>query len=480
MKEKRLITMSLLSLLLFNVGCSQIVDPKVKNNSEKMVKDDVTMDSGTQYRQRLQLLKKFKQNIHMPFIFNGEMKKGSCEVKHYDEDTKGYYDKDTNTICKQKEIQQEVAVSNSCQDGFGLMATQTVEITENNQTIKTLYQCENKNEKQTEPVIMHHSLEDERYISVLPITNQSGKKNLPTNFDLMIKNAINTIGQNYTLIEVTKKPKSGEYRIEGAITGLDAILNVNDNLGGQLYQTGGAKANLVGGINYNMDVKALSMDFIVKKYNGNLERWEYITNISTSNKILVKKSKKDNTFRFAFFGAGFQAGTIISKSNGLSQVSRALIESSLVELLAKLDDLPYWSFLPNRFRKYTFAESNWKEKLRENYREYLSDNYLKEYYKDNFVRELIENYFPNVNIASFKKKEGLKRLIRKYKNSFIDSNNEMNEDDLMSNFSSDDVDANLIVHLLERVPNKLVAEMTNLNANKPRENNKMIYKGVAK
>ena len=450
MKEKKLITISLLSILLFNVGCSKL-DPKVKKDIDNKVKYDIVMDSGSQYRQRLQLLKKFKKNIPMPFV-DGVLQEGGCEKKNYDADTQ--------TICKEQKIPQEIETSNSCEDSFGLMATKTIEVTENNQTIRTLYQCKNKNKKKTKDILKHYFLKDKRYISVSPITNQSGKKNLPTNFDLMIKNTINTIGQNYTLIEATKTPKGGEYRIEGAITGLDSILNVNDNLGGQLYQTGGAKANLVGGKNNNIDVKSLSMDFIVKKYNSILKRWEYIPNISTSNQILVSKSKTDNTFRFALLGAGIQAGTIISKSNGLSHVSRALMESSLIELLAKLDDLPYWSFLPNRWKHYTFPEENWKNKLLENYKENLSDPYLSFYFKEIFVKNLLENYYHT--------KMELKDLIRRYKDEYIDD-----EDINKVGFHNNEVDATLIVHLLERVPNKLVTERT--AKEKPKETNEIIY-----
>ena len=448
MKKKELIAIGLVSISLFTTGCSQ--KSVELEDAEKMAKANVTLDSGTQYRQRLHLLKKFKSKIVLPFINNEGWQDGGCK--------KVGYDKETLKICTEKNTTKIIKEKNSCKHAvWGLQQGITFVDVQNdgNTTTTTKYTCVNK-DKGIEKEVKHHYIsEDIRYISVAPIVNKSGKKDLPTNLDLIVKNTLNTIGENYILIDVTKNPKHGEYRIEGAITGLDTTYNQNNNIGGQLYQTGGARGNLDANHNNNSNVKELSMDFIIKKYDSSLKRWKYVENVSTSKQIKLLTRDKSNNFIFGLLGGGIRLGNMISKSNGISHISRALIESSLIELLAKIDDLPYWSFLPNTFKHYTYAEANWKNQLLDVYKKRLREDVLKKYYTEHFVPQLLSSYYgddDNDNV--------LKERIERYKKENIER--------FRGNYNGK-VDENLIVDLLERVPNKLVTAITPSQELKPKD-----------
>ena len=447
MKKKELIAISLVSISLFTTGCSQ--KSVELENAEKMAKANVTLDSGTQYRQRLHLLKKFKSKIVLPFINNEGWQNGKCK--------KVGYDKETFKLCTERESIEIIKENNTCKDEIkGLKQGVTfVEVQDDGKTKTTRYKCVNKDEGIEKKVPQHYINEDIRYISVYPIVNKSGKKDLPTNLDLIVKNTLNTVGENYILIEATKNPKNGEYRIEGAITGLDTTYNQNNNIGGQLYQTGGARGNLDANHNSNSNITELSMDFIISKYDSRLKKWKYLENVSTSKQIKLLKIDKSNNFIFGLLGGGIRLGNMISKSNGISHISRALIESSLIELLAKIDDLPYWSFLPNTFKYYTYAEANWKNQLLDVYKKRLREDVLKKYYTEHFVPQLLSSYYgddDNDNV--------LKERIERYKKENIER--------FRGNYNGK-VDENLIVDLLERVPNKLVTAITPSQELKPKD-----------
>ena len=436
MKNKKIITISLVSILLLSVGCSQH-NVKLENDTRE-AEAKIIKDSSSIYRTRLQSLKNFKRKIDMPFIIS-KWEDGSCMESKYQ---KGY-NKDKKVICVETKEKRAVPVENSCEDGNGLKkAQEIIEFTENNQNVKMVYSCINTNKKDTKEVTVHAISKDVRYISVGSIVNKSGKESLPTNLDLIVKNTINTIGENYVLIEATNHPKKGEYRIEGAITGFDLSSNKNGNAGGQVYQTGGARGNLQVNSNDNVNIKNLSMDFIIKKYDSELKRWKYVRNVSTSKQIKRIEKQQGNTFTIGLLGGGVSFGNMISTSSGISNVSRVLIENSMVELLAKLDDLPYWSFLPNYNNHYTDEEANWKDKLEYQYDKKIKKKSRSGYYSETFVEQLLNNYYPNKNKTP-------NELIKDYKSDFEFFGDQ-----------SDKVSGKFIVHLLQNVVSKLVQEDT--------------------
>ena len=425
MKHKKIITMGLFSVLVLNMGCSQ-KSTKLEEEMKKSAQELRVKESMSKYRQRLHLLGRFKQKVPMPNIDNNGLVDGKCSDEDKNTDRKQCFDKNITLTIKH----------NSCEDLNGSIKQKTkITSIEGNNTIITTYTCINKSQDTEKKIIPKHIIyEDIRYISVANIVNKSGKKDLPENLDIIVKNTINTISNNYKLIDIGNEPKANEYRIEGAITGFDNRYSRTNSINGNAYRTQGKEYNLESEHEQGNTLVELSMDFIIKKYNAKYKRWEYIPNVSTSKKIFLLKTDKGFSFTFGLLGGGLSLGNSINESMGISMVTRALIENSMVELLARLDDLPYWSFLPIT-TKYTEEEKNWKNQL---IKHYTRDIKQRKQYHERLVENLLNIFYPNrtndslsSKIISYKKKFGF---------AFID----------------DKIDAKLVVHLLETIPKQLI------------------------
>lgn len=448
MKKKQII--SILIIGIFGVGCTQQPSKEVQK-ADLSAKNEDTKAIETNYRQRLQLLNSFKKKVPMPFTNNDGKKDGNCP-------------KDFNTsnqICLDR-LEDKIIEKNSCEDAIGLKQLTIYRTTiENNQTQETTYACANSIKTTKETIQKHKIYKDKRYISVDDIINKSGKDKLPTNLDLIVKNTINTIGKNYILIDVTDSPRDNEYRIEGAITGFDETYVKSNSHDKNVYGTTSKKEfNTELASEKGTSVAELSMEFILKKYNGDLHRWEYVRNVSTSRKAILLKKETGYSFTFALLGGGFNFSDNENFSNGVYHISKYLIESSMVELLARLDDLPYWSFLPTS-TNYTDTEKNWRNELiltyasKLNYRNIKDYKALGEYYANHFIKNLLNIYD--------EEKKPLSQKILDYKKHYYK--------DFSGTLNNKKVDETLIVHLLEHTPDILLQSINRKSQKaKPRIN----------
>jgi len=197
MKKKQIITMGIFLIGIFSSGCTQHLSKEVIEASQS-ASNEVTVDVETNYRQRLQLLNNFKRKVPMPFTNNNGKKDNNC--------TEGA---NTNTqICLNTD-EEIITLKNSCEDSIGLLQQLVFrDELDNNETQVQTYTCLNSSEeKDVKKIDKHEIYTDKRYISIAEITNKSGKDKLPTNLDMIVKNTINTIGENYVLIDVSDAPK---------------------------------------------------------------------------------------------------------------------------------------------------------------------------------------------------------------------------------------------------------------------------------
>ena len=254
---------------------------------------------------------------------------------------------------------------------------------------------------------------------------------MPTNIDTLVKNSINNISGNYVLVD-SENIRNNEYRIEGAITGFDTPYERSNSMSENLYGgKGRGEFDIGGGNSDGMVLADLSIDFIMKKYNKNLESWEYVKNVSTSKKIKLLKTSKGYAFSFGVMGGGISLSESVSRTNGLAFITRALVERSILELLGKLDDLPYWSFLPNASKN---VDENWNQLLVEHYRKSIPAN--KSYYQT-LTENLLNVWSPREK--GFLLAPRIEKYKRYYSTSFIGNINE-------------EIDETLIVHLLNKIP----------------------------
>lgn len=461
--KKKVIKISLLSILLFNMGCLSKHDKLTEERGNEKSKKHIVEDMDSRYRERLHLLKMFTTKVPMSFTINSNgFSKKSCKEKEYKANE--FNDK-KNAICIEKIVKKSIVKGNSCKkSGFVTEKKESISFDENYNRIKTIYNCVNTVKPQVENTTEHIIAENVRYISVAPITNKSGKKALPKNLDLVVQNAINTIGENYVLINLTRTPRHNEYRLEGAIVGFDTLYNRSNTVDGSMYEPEGKKINLASDFGSNTAIKELTIDFILKKYDNSLKIWKYVKDVSTSKKITLMDNKDKKKFTFGLVGGGITLGRITTKSPSFSAVSRILIENSIVELLAKLDYLPYKNFLP-----IPPIEQNkkdfWKEKMLVSYEDKLNlpltGKYVSNYYKHEFIIKLLNMYDRKklkLSYAEIVNDENLNDKIILYKDIKKEEKKEKYVKFKLGKKSNSTVDANLIVNLLEDVSSRFISD----------------------
>lgn len=415
---------STISILLLILGCSNKID-RVEKDGKISARENRVSDAVSPYRYNLRLLGKFKEKVPMANVIQ-ETASGKCKIE-------GVYNDGKERCISISTLKTEYKKS-KCINGNQVKTEEVIENKLNKNTvIKTYYQCiDNKEEKsQKKKVEQHLILKDKRYISVSRIINKSASKKLPTNIDTLVKNSINNISSNYVLVD-SENIRNNEYRIEGAITGFDTPYERSNSMSENLYGGKGRGEFDIGGGNDDSIVLAdLSIDFIMKKYNKGLESWEYVKNVSTSKKIKLLKTSKGYSFSFGVMGGGISLSESVSTTNGLAFITRALVERSILELLGKLDDLPYWSFLPNASQN---IDENWNQLLEEHYRKSIPDN--KSYY-ETLTKNLLNVWNPREKNSLLTSR--IKDYKKYYSTSFIGQVNE-------------EIDEIFIVHLLNRIP----------------------------
>jgi len=69
--------------------------------------------------------------------------------------------------------------------------------------------------------------------------------------------------------------------------------------------------------------------------------------IQTQNSIILYKNDKSREFGFSIFGNGLGFNGSVSLNQGKHEALRLLVEFSILELIGKYYNIPYWKLLPN-------------------------------------------------------------------------------------------------------------------------------------
>ena len=137
------------------------------------------------------------------------------------------------------------------------------------------------------------------------------------------------------LIGVTNDILIPNYYIRGAITQLDAGV-ANDRVGGGIAIPQGAI-----GVNRDQLVSVVSMDLNM----GDIVTRQIISGIQATNSIAIVRKGQGADFDGQIGKVGLFFNVSMDRSEGPHASVRTLIELSLIEVLGKLTQVPYWKCL---------------------------------------------------------------------------------------------------------------------------------------
>ncbi|MFA6101939.1 MAG: hypothetical protein WCV67_02105 [Victivallaceae bacterium] len=189
------------------------------------------------------------------------------------------------------------------------------------------------------------------------IKNETAEKDLPDSVSGMLSSAVNKIGNtvvyvpydpNYVINETTTggdiKRALPKIVIAGGITEFDKELiekkrelkskaNVGDNLGSNYNYDGGA------GYKAASAISRMTLDLQLMEY----QTQTYLSGVQTINSINLRKTELGWSVGFFFEGNGFTFDYSLNKKQGKYQALRLLVDLSVLEVLGKYFDVPYWT-----------------------------------------------------------------------------------------------------------------------------------------
>jgi len=189
-----------------------------------------------------------------------------------------------------------------------------------------------------------------RYFSVGAITNKTADSKLQgLELSNYVKTALANVGDDYRVLDSDSRDQNLDisYHIAGAITGFETTYKKGDSkrisaYGGQSHGEFDANADNRNGEEYT----EITLDLFVSK-NDEGTGWRIVPKVTSSTKLILQKNEATGGFSLSILGTGFSFSQNIEAGNNLAYATRLLVEKSLVELLAKLDDLPYAGFEPD-------------------------------------------------------------------------------------------------------------------------------------
>ena len=201
------------------------------------------------------------------------------------------------------------------------------------------------------------------YIQSKPIENVSGAGGLPSDLSQMIISAVNKIGKpiyyvpfdpRYIALEVetggSMTRNLPKYVIAGGITEYDKNIKssssgVNADAEGKMY---GSEFDSSAEASKNNSLSRLSLDLHLLDYQNQT----MVPGTQTINTIEVKTMSKRGSFNFFIFGSGVGFNGEVSRKQGVHAALRILVESSVLQLLAREAGLPYWKITGGKVDPY--------------------------------------------------------------------------------------------------------------------------------
>ncbi|OGV50344.1 MAG: hypothetical protein A2017_15360 [Lentisphaerae bacterium GWF2_44_16] len=194
------------------------------------------------------------------------------------------------------------------------------------------------------------------------ISNQTAEKELPDDVSRMLISAVNKIGKrivyipydpNYVLNEANTGGNIAralpQIVLAGGITEFDKdLIEKGRELKTEVsIQKGdfGSKYNHDGGAGYNAEegVSRITLDLQLMNYKTQT----YMSGIQSINSVNIRKTKLGWGIGYYFQGSGMSFQYSLQKKQGKYHALRLLVELSVLEVMGKYVDLPYWKCIPD-------------------------------------------------------------------------------------------------------------------------------------
>jgi len=180
-------------------------------------------------------------------------------------------------------------------------------------------------------------------LAIMPVENKTaaiGK--LPNDITIMVKSAINEIGDKVHVFQYSDQVLNDVkklYLVEGAITEFDTTNKTKRGFNAGLHGGGGrGEYDGDGSSDADDSISNMTIDFnLIDAATG-----AYVPKVHTSNSIKIIKKSASNDFGFSILGSGFGLSASASKSQGVHSAIRLLVDLSMVELIGKFREYPYW------------------------------------------------------------------------------------------------------------------------------------------
>ena len=206
-------------------------------------------------------------------------------------------------------------------------------------------------------ILTAYGISSELVIQGKVIDNKTACQNLPLDITDMIETAFNSIGANvrfalfhpeYILLEAktgstTIGRKLPELVVDGAITECDEDLDIKSSgvegkarFGGGDWVTG-----ISGGANREISYSRIALDLHLMEYQTNL----LIPHKQTSMAVDVWQVSKGRSFEFMVHGSGLGIDGQRRMAQGKHDSVRGLADLSVLQLLGKYYEIPYWRCL---------------------------------------------------------------------------------------------------------------------------------------
>jgi hypothetical protein len=180
-------------------------------------------------------------------------------------------------------------------------------------------------------------------LAIMPVENKtSAIGKLPNDVTIMVKSAINEIGDKVRVYQYSDSVLNSVkklYLVEGAITEFDTTNKSKQAANGGLHG-GGGRGEYDSDASSDADdsISNMTIDFnLIEASTG-----AYVPKVHTSNSIKIIKKSASNDFGFSILGSGFGLSASASKSQGIHSAIRLLVDLSMVELIGKFREYPYW------------------------------------------------------------------------------------------------------------------------------------------
>ena len=181
---------------------------------------------------------------------------------------------------------------------------------------------------------------------------------LPGDITEMVRSAINRIGEKVVYVPYQPDYVLGHAQqgaklrltlpdllITGAITEFDRALSSagRGDDAGIIFGKGNGETNSAFNRKTSASVSRLSLDFNLVQF----ETQTMLPRMQATNSMRVLNENYEDAFDFAIYGNGFGLQSNTRYLQGRHNAIRLLVDMSIVQLLGRYSNVPYWRCLPN-------------------------------------------------------------------------------------------------------------------------------------